>query len=134
MENTMGQATGKITGDQYRTEITSGNHSLVVDEPLEKGGKDTGPAPGDLVCAGLASCTAITLQMYAERKGWELPHIKVDVTLVKEGEASVFVRNIDFGPVSLTVEQLNRLAHIANNCPVHKLLSKQNEVRTLLKP
>jgi putative redox protein len=130
----MGQASGLTGTARYHTVLTSGRHTLVADEPLSKGGQDEGPSPGDLICAGLASCTAITLRMYTERKGWDMPQIRVEVQLLKENDNSVFVRHIDFGAAALTTEQMDRLTHVANNCPVHKLLSRQNEVQTFLKP
>src|SRR6185369_8351033 len=56
----------------YRTEVMAGGHAFVVDEPLRVGGTDTGPTPYDLVAAALGACTAMTLHMYAQRKGWPL--------------------------------------------------------------
>ena len=60
----------KLAGEPYRVDITAGGHALVADESSEHGGKDMGASPFDLVLAGLAACTLITLRMYAERKGW----------------------------------------------------------------
>jgi putative redox protein len=60
----------KLASEPYRVDIAAGDHALVSDEAADHGGKDAGPAPFDLVLAGLASCTLITLRMYAERKGW----------------------------------------------------------------
>jgi len=60
----------RLAEEPYRVEIIAGGHPLAGDEPKEHGGGGTAPSPFDLVLAGLASCTLITLRMYAERKGW----------------------------------------------------------------
>ena len=66
------RASATSTSTHYRTEIVAGRHSLVADEVKSRGGQDVGPAPYDYLLAGLGACTVMTLQMYAERKGWEL--------------------------------------------------------------
>ena len=68
----MARATAHIGTDDYATQIVAGGHSLNSDEPADNGGKNAGPAPYDLLLASLSACTAITLRMYAERKGWDL--------------------------------------------------------------
>ena len=71
-------------GFAHEVEI-EGGHTLVVDEPVEAGGTDTGPSPTRLLAASLASCTAVTMEMYAERKGWEIGEVEVDVEMEYEG-------------------------------------------------
>ena len=68
----------RIEGFAHEVEI-EGGHTLVVDEPADRGGTDTGPRPTQLLAASLAGCTAITIEMYAERKGWDVGAIEVDV-------------------------------------------------------
>ena len=79
-------ATAEVTNDhdQYSSRIRINKHELLVDEPLNNGGADLAPAPGDYLCAALASCKAITLRMYAQRKKWKIDEIKVLPTLFWE--------------------------------------------------
>jgi putative redox protein len=99
-----------------------GGHTLVVDEPAAMGGTDTGPRPTQLLAASLAACTAITVEMYAERKGWEVGSIEVDVDLSYDGLVpSVFAVTLKL-PQQLSDEQRQRLLTIAARCPVHKVL------------
>lgn len=119
----------------YTSELQINQHQLMVDEPMDKGGEDTGPAPGDYLCAALASCKAITLRMYAERKQWNVGEIKVKVDLERDNSTdpstNIFLSEISFtGKVD--EEQRKRLEVIANSCPLHKLLSRPNEIRTTM--
>ena len=99
-----------------------GAHMLTVDEPLAAGGTDTGPRPTLLLAAGLASCTAITVEMYADRKGWEIGPIEVDVDVVHDGAVpSSFAVALKL-PRELSEEQRGRLLAIAARCPVHRVL------------
>jgi putative redox protein len=106
-----------------------GGHTLVLDEPAEQGGGDEGPSPTRALAAALAACTAITMEMYAERKGWELDRVEVVVDM-EYGQASL-PRSFDVTlrlPSSLTDEQRERLLVIAGKCPVHRALSAETEV------
>jgi putative redox protein len=103
-------------------------HTLVVDEPEETGGTALGPRPTRLTGGALAACTAITVEMYAERKGWELGEVEVDVDIEYDGPV----------PASFTVslkvqcelddDQLERLRVIAGKCPVHRALASETPV------
>jgi|SRR5690349_12374996 len=105
-----------------------GGHTIRVDEPADAGGADTGPSPTRLVAAGLAGCIAVTMEMYAERKGWDIGAVEVDVDVEYE----------DYQPLSFAVtlrlsaelsdEQRERLRTIAGKCPVHKLLVHETPV------
>jgi len=75
----MVQAKASIGTTNYAVSITAGHHQLNADESVKLGGKDSGPAPCELLCSALSACTAITLRMYAERKGWPLRGLHVDV-------------------------------------------------------
>lgn len=119
--------------NSYTSNVQVHQHSLIVDEPLEKGGEDLGPAPGDYLCAALASCKAITLRMYLQRKQWNVDEIKVSVNLVlgtsmSSGQNTFYCKLNVKG--DLDDEQQKRLLMIANSCPLHKLLSKPNDVIT----
>lgn len=105
-----------------------GGHTIVVDEPTAAGGTDTGPSPTRLVAAGLASCVAVTMEMYAERKGWDLGALEVDVDVDYDGAApSAFGITLHL-PGDLSEEQKDRLRTIAGKCPVHKALSHETPV------
>ncbi|MYD11168.1 MAG: OsmC family protein [Chloroflexi bacterium] len=116
-----------------RTTINIRGHEWHADEPLEAGGTDTAPTPGELMLGALGSCMAITCKLYAERKGWDLegvevkldyerfrgrdypPHAGADLFVHEVREALVFHGDLDD-------KQLARLRDIAGKCPVHRLL------------
>jgi putative redox protein len=106
-----------------------GGHRLVIDEPEETGGADEGPTPIRTVAAALAACTAITTEMYADRKGWELGEVEVEVRM-EVGKASR-PRSFEVTlrvPAELTDDQLERLQTIAGKCPVHRLIAHEDDV------
>jgi len=99
-----------------------GRHSLRIDEPAAAGGADSGPSPTRLVAAGLAGCTALTIEMYAERKGWEVGKVEVDVDVTYDEFAPLSFAVTLRLPAELSDEQRERLVVVARKCPVHKLL------------
>jgi putative redox protein len=105
-----------------------GGHTVVVDEPVEAGGTDAGPSPTRLLAASLASCTAVTMEIYAERKGWKLGEVEVDVDVEYSGAAptsfAVALRLAD----EVTDEQRERLVAVARKCPVHRALVNETPV------
>jgi putative redox protein len=105
-----------------------GGHTLVVDEPAGAGGTDTGPSPTRLVAAGLASCVAVTMEMYAARKGWDVGAVEVEVDVEYEGFAPRSFTVTPHLPQSLSEEQRGRLLEIAHMCPVHRVLAEQTPV------
>ncbi len=111
----------------YEHVIEIREHRLTVDEMEKDGGGDAGPTPTELLAAALASCTAITLEMYAGRKEWELGAVEVAVeyeTPTRETPAS-FTTKIRI-PAELSDEQRERLLEIASRCPVHRTLAAQD--------
>ena len=113
----------------YAHDVEVSGHHFVIDEPEGAGGANEGPSPTRLLAAALASCTAITIEMYADRKGWDVGELEVNVEM-EYGEASV-PRSFDVTlhlPDSLSSEQAERLKAIAGKCPVHRLLSHEREV------
>jgi putative redox protein len=111
----------RIDGFAHEIDI-EGGHTLVVDEPVAAGGTDTGPRPTQLLAASLAGCTAITVEMYADRKGWDVSSIEVDVDLDYDGPMpSNYAVSLKLPP-ELSEEQRQRLLVVAGKCPVHKLL------------
>ncbi len=106
-----------------------GGHTLVVDEPVSvEGGTDAGPSPTRLVAAGLAGCTAVTMEMYANRKGWDIGPVEVDVDVEYEDFAPLSFAVTLRLPARLSEEQRERLLSVAAKCPVHKLLAAETEV------
>jgi putative redox protein len=106
-----------------------GGHTLVVDEPREQGGADAGPSPTRMLAAALASCTAITVEMYAARKGWELGAVEVEVDMGYDEKATPNSFDVTVRiPAPLDPEQEERVLVIAGKCPVHRALAAQTEV------
>jgi putative redox protein len=98
-------------------------HQLTADEPTEHGGDDEGPSPQELLAASLASCTAVTVEMYAKRKGWDLGSVEVQVeyTPAERGCPTKFSLALRLSN-GCTEEQVERLRVIAAKCPVHRTL------------
>jgi putative redox protein len=107
----------------YAHDVEVDGHSVRVDEPPEAGGEGSGPRPTQLLGASLAGCIAITVEMYAQRKGWEVGQVEVDVEMSYEGPVPT---NFEVGlklPGHLDEEQKRRLLVIATKCPFHKVLA-----------
>lgn len=115
-------------GYVHDVDIEAGTHSLVVDEPVVAGGRDAGPSPTRLVAAGLASCIAITIEMYAERKGWEIGAVEVEVDVEYESYVPVSFAATVRLPAGLTAEQEERLLAVARKCPVHKVIARETPI------
>jgi putative redox protein len=108
----------------YEHEVEMREHRLIVDEPEDRGGRDQGPKPAELLAASLATCSAITIEMYADRKGWELGDVEVAVefreaTTDDPASFDVLVRI----PAKLDADQHKRILAIVAKCPVHKVLA-----------
>lgn len=138
-----GQVNAWLNNDNYTTEVVARKHVWIADEPLNVGGNDLGPTPYELLSSALATCTTITLKMYAKRKNWDPGEIKV---MVEHGRKypddcehcddkskliEVFKRTLVFDE-RLDAEQKNRLQQIADLCPVHKTLSKSSRIDTVI--
>jgi putative redox protein len=107
----------------YQHEISIRDHKLIADEPPSHGGEDSGPDPQELLAASLASCVAITIEMYAGRKGWDVEELEVacEYTPAERGSPARFELVITL-PSHLDEEQRQRLEVIAAKCPVHRTL------------
>jgi putative redox protein len=116
------KATANRSGT-LRQAIRIRDHQLTIDEPADKGGEDTGPSPQELLAASLAACTAITMEMYANRKGWDVGDVEVacDYTPAERGCPTRFNLVLRF-PDTMSDEQVERLRVIAAKCPVHRTL------------
>jgi putative redox protein len=109
--------------EKYRHDVTVRSHTLTADEPKEEGGDDEGPSPQELLAASLASCTAITMEMYAQRKGWNVDGLSVecDYRPAERGCPTRFTLVMKL-PAHLSDEQVDKLQVIAARCPVHRTL------------
>jgi putative redox protein len=114
---------------KYRVETTARRHRVPADEGADRGGADSGPNPLELVATALASCTAITLRMYAERKGWELGVVRVDVRAFSEASGYRFHRSIRLGAPLGDAERA-RLGEIAEKTPVTRIVKAGAPVAT----
>lgn len=120
----------RVEGYAHDVEL-EGGHDLRVDEPIDRDGTDTGPRPTQLLGASLAGCIAITVEMYAKRKGWDVGQVEVDVEVGYEGPVPT---SFEVGvklPSELDEEQRRRLLKIATKCPVHKILAGEGHVRVI---
>jgi putative redox protein len=117
------KVTARREGATLRHTVQVRDHQLTVDEPIDDGGEDAGPDPRELLAVSLASCTAITMEMYAARKGWDVGHVEVDVEYspAERGCPTKFELVMRF-PDDLPDEQVERLQVIAAKCPVHRAL------------
>jgi putative redox protein len=128
----MAQTTATIGDVNYVVTLKSGRHVLTADEPAARGGNDAGPSPYELLTSALAACTAITLRMYAERKQWPLGPVEVDVHFNRLPDKSTWIDRVLRLSGTLTDEQRNRLADIAERTPVTLTLKTGVEIRTRL--
>jgi putative redox protein len=113
----------------YEHEIEMRDHRLIADEPKDNGGSDQGPKPTELLAAALAGCTAITIEMYADRKDWELGEVEVAVNFTEASadEPPKFGVQIEI-PAELDKDQRERILVIAGKCPVHRALASKDVV------
>ena len=107
----------------FRHIVKVRDHQLGIDEPVDTGGEDTGPSPQELLAASLASCTAVTMEMYAQRKGWDIGDLEVvcEYTPAERGCPTRFSLVLRF-PDTVSEEQITKLKVIAAKCPVHRTL------------
>ncbi len=129
--------------DGFTTEIRAGQHDLIADEPESVGGDNLGPSPYELLSASLGACTAMTIQMYARRKKWDVQEVEVHLSHNKTymddcaecdkptSKIDHFTRTIRLEG-DLTDEQKERILVIANKCPVHRTLMEESVVETKL--
>jgi putative redox protein len=108
---------------KFAHELKVRDHTLTADEPKDAGGEDLGPSPQELLAASLASCTAITIEMYAQRKGWNTDGLEIDVEYTPADRGSPTRFNLVMRmPAHLSEEQVEKLRVIAAKCPIHRTL------------
>jgi putative redox protein len=119
----MRTAVARRQNGSYKHRVIVREHTLLVDEPEDSGGEDAGPDPQEMLAVSLASCTAITMEMYAKRKGWNIGDIEVEVDYepAQRGSPTRFTMTTRM-PKELPDEQRERLMQIAAKCPVHRTL------------
>ena len=117
------RATSRRVGAKLEQDISVREHRVTADEPVDHGGEDAGPSPQELLAASLASCTAVTMEMYAQRKGWDVGEVVVDVDYepAQRGSPTRFVMDVQLSK-ELPEDQRERLMQIAAKCPVHRAL------------
>jgi putative redox protein len=117
------KAISRRVGEKLRQRVQVRKHELPADEPKDMGGEDAGPSPQELLAASLASCTAVTMEMYATRKGWDIGEVEVDVEYepAQRGSPTRFAMTVSL-PKELSEDQRERLMQIAAKCPVHRTL------------
>lgn len=129
--------------DKFTTILKLGDHHLVADEPTDFGGNNFGPSPYEFLSAGLAACTAMTIQMYAKRKKWNVDNVTVHINYSKDHAVDCEACNDDSAKIdtftreialsgNLSEEQKTKLLNIADKCPVHKTLHSETQVITKL--
>jgi putative redox protein len=120
----MPTATAHIKKDHYKTHLNAGENSLIADEPANKGGTELGFSADELLLSGLGACTAITLRMYADRKGWALEEAKVHLSLERDKQKNITNITCAVELVGdLSESEKERLIAIAKKCPTHQLLT-----------
>jgi len=124
---------GIIKQQLYTTELTMSNHQLVADEPIDENGQDLGPKPTELLNAALSACTAITMKMYAARKGWDLQEAIVEVDFVRDIKNGVttFSKKIELIG-NLDDAQKQRIYEIGAKCPVHRIIEGTVQIESEL--
>ena len=118
---------------RYGQDVTIRQFQLSADEPPTLGGDDLGPTPVEWTLTGLGTCKAITLKMYAERKGWHLEQVAVDLAYESHDGDAIITAHLTLTG-NLTPEQRERLREISDRCPVHKLLTNPVQIQTQLVP
>jgi putative redox protein len=117
------RASARRENGTFKHDVEIRGHELLADEPEENGGEDAGPSPQELLAASLASCTAITMEMYADRKGWDVGDLQVNVNYepAQRGSPTKFQMEVRM-PKELPEDQRAKLMQIAAKCPVHRTL------------
>jgi putative redox protein len=120
------RVTASKDGRPFRQSVSIRTHAVTIDEPEDNGGTDAGPSPQEMLAASLASCSAITVEMYANRKGWDVGDMRVDVDYepAQRGSPTKFHMIVHL-PKEMPEEQRQKLMQIVAKCPVHRTLESE---------
>ena len=129
------RATSRRVDGRLEQDVSVRAHHVTVDEPKDHGGDDAGPSPQELLAASLASCIAITMEMYAKRKGWDIGEVVVDVDYepAQRGSPTRFRLDVRM-PEEVPEEQRERLMQVGAKCPVHRTLEGEVMFEENLQP
>lgn len=125
--------------NRYQQEIIAGDHIVFADEPTAVGGDDTGPNPYELLLGALGSCKAITVTMYAQRKGWDLQGVEVELTHAKDYAADCEAcadKDVKLDRITVKIsfkgnlddEQRQKLKEMSKRCPLHQTLISKIDI------
>ena len=135
----MSKVVVKSEGKGLRHQIKAGDHTWIADAPKDVGGDEAGPDPHQLLMASLGACTAMTLEIFAKKRSWNLTHVAVNLEEQQVDDPKNpgkkiprFTRDIEVEG-DLTQEQLDTLKSIADKCPIHKILTGEKTIDTQLK-
>ena len=128
-EHALGHVHAQLGSVDYLVDLRAGRHRLQSDEPPSAGGGGAAPGPFALLLSGLVACTAITLRMYAQRKGWPLRQVEVDARMTQEGDAPRIERSVTLHG-ELDEAQVARLLEISEKTPVTKVVKAGAAVHT----
>jgi putative redox protein len=126
---------------KFQQTIKVGNHEFLGDEPVSFGGMDSGPSPYDFLLASLGSCTSMTIKMYADRKGFPLEGVHIELEHSRDHVEDCNTCSNDDNRIDvidraitltgdLTEEQRTRLMEIADRCPVHRTLENRIDIHS----
>lgn len=126
----------------FLEKIRASGHLIEADEPRSAGGADAGPSPYELLLGALGACKAITVRMYAARKGWPLQSVRINLSHERRHAADCLTCHdaaaqidhidvqIEFLGTELSDSQRQTLASIAEKCPIHRTLGGHLQIRT----
>lgn len=117
-----------LVKEPYRQVITANKHTFFSDVPPDKGGHDTAPDPHQLLFGAWGACTAMTIEMYAQRKGWPLESVQVSFDETRTAGKTPIIRKDIRVTGPLTDEQMQALEHVAEKCPVNQLILGEKQV------
>ena len=129
----MGIITATIGNSNYETVIQSESNTILADEPVSSGGTNKGFSPHELLSSALASCTCITLRMYADFKKWNLDNVISSVTITNDAKQNILTIHLKIELIGkLSAAERERLFEIAKHCPIHKVLINSITIETEL--
>ncbi|TXD51458.1 MULTISPECIES: OsmC family protein [unclassified Polaribacter] len=118
-----------LTNKKYLAEAKMRNHFVVIDEPISSGGGDNGATPVEYLLTAIGGCVSMTLRMYADRKGWDVGEITVNVFQTKENNQTYLSEEISFEK-EITEDQKRRLLIFAGKCPVARMVKGETPIAT----